>query len=93
AHHDAFEKAGVLHGDISVGKIMIYEGMGILIDWDLVKLINQSGPRQTTRTGTWQFMSVALMCNHEAMHGYMDNLKSLLYVLLWSTLMYIPTSL
>ena len=29
---------------------MIYEGMGILIDWDLVKLINQSGPRQTTHT-------------------------------------------
>ena len=38
-------------------------------------------------------MSIALMCNHEAMHGYMDDLKSLLYVLLWSTLMYIPTSL
>ena len=37
-------------------------------------------------------MSIALMCNCEATHGYMDNLKSLLYILLWSALMYIPTS-
>ncbi|KIM56407.1 hypothetical protein SCLCIDRAFT_79839, partial [Scleroderma citrinum Foug A] len=81
-HHYTFEKAGVLHHDISVGNIVIYEGIGILIDWDLVKLINQSGPRQTTCTGTWQFMSIALMCNCEATHGYMDNLESSLYILL-----------
>ena len=43
AHRDAFEKAGILHGDISDGNIVIYydqddpdvPASGLLIDWDL----------------------------------------------------------
>ena len=35
AHEDAYNKAGILHYDISIGNIMITKGHGILIDWDL----------------------------------------------------------
>ena len=42
AHDDAFNKAGVLHRDISVGNIMITEGNGMLIDWDLSKRVDKS---------------------------------------------------
>lgn len=43
AHCEAWEHAGVLHRDISIGNIMIdvesppYEAMGFLTDWDLAK--------------------------------------------------------
>jgi RIO-like serine/threonine protein kinase len=55
AHNDAFNKAGVLHRDISVGNILITKGKGILIDWDLSKRVNKEPSecdkvRQPTRT-------------------------------------------
>ncbi|KIJ67273.1 hypothetical protein HYDPIDRAFT_84142, partial [Hydnomerulius pinastri MD-312] len=81
-HDDVYHKASVLHHDVSAGNVVIHLGVGILIDWDLAKLVDTSGPRQTTRTGTWQFMSVALMYNRGAAHTFGDNLESALYVLL-----------
>lgn len=55
AHKDAYNKAGVLHRDISVGNIMITKGHGILIDWDLSKQVKQDPSaddkvKQPTRT-------------------------------------------
>ena len=55
AHDDALNKAGVLHRDISVGNILIADGRGILIDWDLSKHVNKEPSkcdeiRQPTRT-------------------------------------------
>lgn len=50
AHQDAFN-AGVLHRDVSVGNILIVNGSGILIDWDLSKRLKDSNNlRQPTRT-------------------------------------------
>ncbi|KAG2363798.1 hypothetical protein BDR07DRAFT_1281251, partial [Suillus spraguei] len=86
AHHDAFENAKILHRDLSVGNIVIYRGKGFLIDWDLAKLLIIQGPRQTTRTGTWQFMSAHLVKNIDAVHGVEDDLESSLYVVLWTAL-------
>ncbi|KAG2335593.1 hypothetical protein BDR05DRAFT_898143, partial [Suillus weaverae] len=86
AHHDAFENAKILHRDLSVGNIVIYRGKGFLIDWDLAKLLIIQGPRQTTRTGTWQFMSAHLVKNIHAVHGVEDDLESSLYVVLWTAL-------
>ena len=41
AHDDAFFEAGILHQDISVGNIVILNnGTGLLIDWDLCKIMN-----------------------------------------------------
>ncbi|KIM80283.1 hypothetical protein PILCRDRAFT_50613, partial [Piloderma croceum F 1598] len=85
-HEDAFN-AGVLHHDISVGNILIVNGRGLLIDWDLSKRLNSPIPndciRQPTRTGTWQFMSAALVKTREAPHTFVDDLESILYVILW----------
>jgi hypothetical protein len=58
--HEAAYKAGILHRDISVGNIMIFDSKqhningGMLIDWDLSKvhdpLVERSSARQYTRT-------------------------------------------
>jgi hypothetical protein len=50
AHRDTYHNAGVLHQDLSIGNVVIYCGKGILIDWDLSKLINFKSARQITRT-------------------------------------------
>ena len=52
AHKETYEKAKILHRDISVGNILITsDGHGLLIDWDLCNstLILQ-GARQRERT-------------------------------------------
>ncbi|KAG2352802.1 hypothetical protein BDR07DRAFT_1210134, partial [Suillus spraguei] len=83
AHKDAYHNARVLHRDLSAGNVVIYRGKGILIDWDLSKLIDVVGARQITRTGTWQFMSAHLIENRDAKHDVEDDLESSLYVVLW----------
>lgn len=54
AHAVAYEKAGILHRDVSAGNILISgEGCGILIDWDLSKKVIKDideEPRQHSRT-------------------------------------------
>ncbi|KAG1775986.1 hypothetical protein EV702DRAFT_1046621 [Suillus placidus] len=91
AHKDAFELAKVLHRDLSVGNVVIYKGKGYLIDWDLAKLVNINGPQQTTRTGTWQFMSAYLVEHKYAIHSVKDDLESSFYVVLWTTLKFKET--
>ncbi|KAG2752227.1 hypothetical protein P692DRAFT_20653386, partial [Suillus brevipes Sb2] len=86
AHKGAFELAKVLHQDLSVGNIVIYKGKGHLVDWDLAKLVNIQGPRQTTRTGTCQFMSAYLIEHSNATHMVGDDLESSLFVILWTAL-------
>lgn len=52
AHEDAF-KSGVLHWDVSAGNIILVDGGGLLIDWDLCKHIGGekgSGARRTMCT-------------------------------------------
>lgn len=57
-HKDAWEKAGILHCDISAGNIMINvdttpdKPLGILVDWDMCKykedlLLDARTPRAT----------------------------------------------
>lgn len=110
AHMDALHKSGILHRDMSPGNVIIHFGNGLLIDWDLAKLVNSGGCRQTTRTvrlgvsryalelmtwikGTWQFMSVSLLYNPTNPHTFTDDLESCFWVLLWTALMTIPSSL
>jgi RIO-like serine/threonine protein kinase len=52
AHKYAYEKAGIIHRDVSVGNILItQDGKGLLIDWDLSKKVNsENKPRQAQRT-------------------------------------------
>lgn len=76
----------MLHQDLSVLDIVIYIGKGHLFDWDLAKLVNIQGPRQTTRTGTCQFISAYLIEHSYATHVVEDDLESSLYVILWAAL-------
>ncbi|KIM82818.1 hypothetical protein PILCRDRAFT_70281, partial [Piloderma croceum F 1598] len=87
---DAHE-AGILHRDFSPGNIIILmDGTGRLIDWDLSKPLSmqEATPRCATRTGTWQFMSAKLIGNLGGRHDLQDDLESSLYVLLWTALMF-----
>ncbi|KAG1803843.1 uncharacterized protein HD556DRAFT_1303841 [Suillus plorans] len=87
-HQDVYENAKILHQDLSVGNIIIYRGQGFLIDCDLAKLLTIQGPQQTTRTGTWQFMSAHLVKHSRAIHTVEDDLKSSLYIILWTAQMF-----
>ncbi|KAH8100038.1 hypothetical protein BXZ70DRAFT_973311, partial [Cristinia sonorae] len=69
AHDDAWTKAGILHRDISEGNIVLFVNPitgvveGLLIDWDLCKYRSKlrDGPTQKSRSGTWRFLSAALV--------------------------------
>jgi RIO-like serine/threonine protein kinase len=54
AHTMAYEKAHILHRDVSAGNILITEnGSGMLIDWDLSKKVIpdvDAKPRRHSRT-------------------------------------------
>jgi len=54
AHTVAYEKAQILHRDVSAGNILITDnGSGILIDWDLSKKVTpdvDAKPRRHSRT-------------------------------------------
>jgi len=54
AHTEAYDRAQILHRDVSAGNILITEeGTGILIDWDLSKKVVKDGSakqRQYSRT-------------------------------------------
>lgn len=91
AHQDAF-RAGVLHRDISPGNIIVFLGTGYLIDWDLAKEIRLGSPRRAVRTGTWQFMSTALVADPAAEHTFVDDLESAFWALLWTLLMHSESS-
>ncbi|KAH7921106.1 hypothetical protein BV22DRAFT_1198444 [Leucogyrophana mollusca] len=95
AHKHAYEDAGILHRDISVGNIILKnDGTGgLLIDWDLCKPLNKESRRRHDRTGTWQFMAAALLQNPQKLHELQDDLESFLHVLTWSTIRYCPSNL
>ncbi|KAH9017119.1 hypothetical protein EDB83DRAFT_2679871 [Lactarius deliciosus] len=88
AHTGAYERVGILHRDVSAGNILITDnGSGILIDWDLSKKVvkGRSGTqRQHSRTGTWQFISIARLRNPSMRpHEVSDDLESFFWVLLY----------
>ncbi|KAL4075124.1 hypothetical protein V8B97DRAFT_1944553 [Scleroderma yunnanense] len=92
----ALRLANILHRDISFGNIVIfldeqgYFKKGLLIDWDLCKDITKLGARRRDRTGTWQFMSAALLRDVNKQHTIADDLESSLHVLTWTMLRYVP---
>ncbi|TFK45228.1 hypothetical protein OE88DRAFT_1689281 [Heliocybe sulcata] len=106
AHYMAYERAGILHRDVSRGNILIYSHptgrlqadgspeivtTAILNDWDLSKDVrtNREGARQPNRTGTWQFMSAALLRNPKKVHQVADDLESFVHVLIYESLRYL----
>ncbi|KAF8271223.1 hypothetical protein EI94DRAFT_1497197, partial [Lactarius quietus] len=101
--HKATYKASVLHRNISIGNIMIIDNeneredlhSGMLIDWDLSKLIDPNKsctPHQYTRTGTWQFMTAALIKEANITHTFVHDLESAFWVVLWMALSYMRSN-
>ncbi|KAF9259838.1 hypothetical protein L218DRAFT_933262 [Marasmius fiardii PR-910] len=89
AHQKACEIHQILHRDISVGNILIYEGRGLLIDWEFSKCMTIKHARQTERTGTWQFMSARLLRakpGENVTHTIADDLESFFHVTCWIAL-------
>ncbi|KIM40755.1 hypothetical protein M413DRAFT_56423, partial [Hebeloma cylindrosporum] len=89
-HDAAYFDARILHRDISVGNILIHNGKGLLIDWDLCLPLDRvvKGPRRPQRTGTWQFMSAAILKNPQKDHEISDDRESAFHVLTWTALCY-----
>ncbi|TCD61654.1 hypothetical protein EIP91_008122 [Steccherinum ochraceum] len=91
AHRDAWEKAGVLHRDISDGNVVIYETDkvvgGLLIDWDLCKFASELAhlpPRitQKNRSGTWRFFSGVILKYPFGANEVADDIESFYQLLL-----------
>ncbi|RPD73042.1 hypothetical protein L226DRAFT_465921 [Lentinus tigrinus ALCF2SS1-7] len=92
AHKQAWEKAGVLHRDVSVGNILILEnGRGsnrkrtaILCDWDLCKykeeMVINLKARTPDRTGTWYFRSALSLMFPCRPYRLADDIESFVHV-------------
>ncbi|KZV65205.1 hypothetical protein PENSPDRAFT_756677 [Peniophora sp. CONT] len=98
AHRDAYEKANILHRDISPGNILITDkGTGLLIDWQFGRKVvigTHRQPRMEWRVGTWQFYSFALhRHSSKVTHDLRDDLESFLWVLLYMIVHYRPINL
>ncbi|KAF9237768.1 hypothetical protein BU15DRAFT_75760 [Melanogaster broomeanus] len=86
AHWFAYDVLNLLHRDISPGNIILTsDGRGLLIDWELAKEAGEIGNRRHERTGTWQFMSAALLRQPGKLHILEDDIESFLHVLGWIT--------
>ncbi|KAI0689367.1 hypothetical protein C8T65DRAFT_673012 [Cerioporus squamosus] len=105
AHYHAYENLLILHRDISSGNVLIYprvfktksggfkiEYTGILADWEMAKETTVTDPRQPERTGTWQYMSVALLSRDKDVE-VCDELESFFYVLLYNATRYLLSPL
>ncbi|KAI0794668.1 hypothetical protein C8Q74DRAFT_1366084 [Fomes fomentarius] len=92
AHFYAYTQARVLHRDISVGNIMIdpVTRRGVLIDWDLSRLVEQlgSGPVEPARSGTWSTRSALLLQYPRKPCRLSDDLESIVHAYRHLTLCY-----
>ncbi|TFY60828.1 hypothetical protein EVG20_g7274, partial [Dentipellis fragilis] len=84
AHREAWGKAGILHGDVSVSSIMIdvRTGKGFLNDWDMCKYRDEleKGATQHARSGTWDTMSAALLKFSRKPNQLSDDLESFVHI-------------
>ncbi|KAI9507090.1 hypothetical protein F5148DRAFT_981891, partial [Russula earlei] len=87
-HTDAYDKAKILHQDVSTGNILIApDQSGLLIDWDLSKEVDQIELLRVQ--GTWQFISTGLLLHPATQsHGLPDDLESFYWVLLYMVMKY-----
>ncbi|KAI9438425.1 hypothetical protein F5148DRAFT_1293949 [Russula earlei] len=85
AHMDAYDKAKILHRDVSAGNILIApDRSGLLIDWDMSKRVDVTQQRQHSHTGTWQFISTGLLLHpHARSHQISDDIESFYWVLIY----------
>ncbi|RPD54655.1 hypothetical protein L227DRAFT_595897, partial [Lentinus tigrinus ALCF2SS1-6] len=100
AMRDALEKDSRVHRDISPGNIILVRDRedqtirkGYLIDWESSCTVDESGlAAKAGRAGTWLFMSRELCLDHENIYRQTikDDMESLLYVVLYCALHWLP---
>ncbi|KAH8099748.1 hypothetical protein BXZ70DRAFT_940949 [Cristinia sonorae] len=79
--------AGVMHRDVSSGNVMVDEsGSGVLNDWDHALILDENRVAASRRTGTWQFLSIALGSDARKTHDILDDLESCYWVLFYQAL-------
>ncbi|TBU36750.1 hypothetical protein BD309DRAFT_877769 [Dichomitus squalens] len=107
AHKDAWEKAEVLHRDVSFSNILILETVsdsgevikrqGVLSDWDLSKyredMARDARPRQPDMTGTWIFRSAVSGRYPRKPYEVSDDVESFVHVFHYSVLRFHQTDL
>lgn len=89
AHKEAWETAGILHRDVSMGNILIdTESRAVrafLNDWDLCKYKEELGEgaiaSQHGRSGTWPYMSGILLKYPRKPNELADDIESFVYVI------------
>lgn len=92
-----FEKANILHRDISINNIMISKNpadgkpRGFLIDLDMAVRVNTYKPSGAPhRTGTMAFIAVQVLKGN-ALHSWRHDLESFFYVFIWICCLYEQT--
>ncbi|KAL7281487.1 hypothetical protein ACG7TL_004802 [Trametes sanguinea] len=103
AMRDALAKASRSHRDLSAGNIILVKEhdrsvrKGYLIDWEVSDRVDDKGESiHTGRNGTWAFISMRLLGDrkHEELkHTFQDDMESLLYVVFYCALLYLPHDL
>ncbi|OBZ71336.1 hypothetical protein A0H81_08861 [Grifola frondosa] len=94
---DTSTKDNRIHRDISLGNIILVKDpgsrvrRGYLVDWEASCKIDAEGKAcESGRTGTWQFMSCKALLDENVVHSLSDDMESLLYVVLYCSLIWLP---
>jgi len=95
-HYDLFEKAGILHRDISIGNLMVDSSnpsQGVLIDLDFAARVAEHGNPLNGESfppaGTINFRAFDVLTPHKpAKAYYRHDLESFFYTLLWIQIHY-----
>ncbi|KAH8115724.1 hypothetical protein DFH11DRAFT_1702549 [Phellopilus nigrolimitatus] len=94
---DAHEKCNRLHRDISLNNVILVRDpetgrrRGILIDWEVSTVADNGTARDYNRSGTWAFMSAdALNPGAQFRHSIKDDMESMLYVVLYCCVRWLP---
>ncbi|KAI0831174.1 hypothetical protein BC628DRAFT_1407723 [Trametes gibbosa] len=100
AMRDASSKTSRLHRDISIGNTILVKEpgrdirQGYLIDWETPSRCGSEGHSiDRSRTGTWKFMPAKVLFTPALPHTLEDDMESLLYVVLYCSLLYVPHNL
>ena len=96
-HHDLFEKAGILHRDISIGNLMVdlsNPSQGVLIDLDFAARVAGHGNPLDGQifppAGTVNFRAFDLLTPDKPLKAYYrHDLESFFYTLLWIQVHYL----